>query len=271
MAGSLSSVQLHHAGDRTPPELAAPVSASDNAKTGARGLSEGEVEQLIEDFILGAQRAERAGFDGVEIHGAHGYIVTQFLSSESNRRTDRFGGSRENRERVLREILAGVRARTRPDFQLGQRLSPERFGLKLEEVRLLAGELMADGAIDYLDMSLWDVRKAPIEEAFAARPLIDWFTDLPRGNTRLGVAGKVYTRAQAEACLQVGADFVLIGRGAILHHDFPRRAAADPGFQTIGLPVSRDYLKAEGLSPVFVDYMKNWPGFVANDAEVPAE
>src|SRR5690606_29609150 len=63
-AGSLSAVQLHHAGDRTPPDLAGPVSASDNPKTGARGLTEGEVEQLIEDFILAAQRADRAGFDG---------------------------------------------------------------------------------------------------------------------------------------------------------------------------------------------------------------
>lgn len=268
-AGSVSAVQIHHAGMRTPKALAAPVSASDDAETGARALTEGEVEELIEDFIVAAVRAERAGFDGVEVHGAHGYIVTQFLSSETNRRTDRFGGSRENRERVLREILAGIRARTRPDFQLGLRLSPERFGLKLAEVRELAQELMVDGAVDYLDMSLWDVRKDPNEAEFKGRKLIDWFTDLPRGATRLGVAGKVMTAEQAQACLDAGSDFVLIGRGAILHHDFPNRAR-DAAFQPIALPVTREHLMAEGLSPTFVEYMKNWAGFVAEPAESPA-
>lgn len=129
-AGSISMVQLHHAGMRSPKELIgeAPVCPSDNEETGARALSEAEVEQLIEDFVAAAVRSERAGFDGVEIHGAHGYILCQFLSSEINRRTDRFGGSAENRERVIREIIKGVRARCRPNFILGLRLSPNGSG-----------------------------------------------------------------------------------------------------------------------------------------------
>ena len=143
-AGSLSSVQLHHAGMRSPTDLVGqPVAPSDDAETGARALSTAEVEQLIEDFITAAVRAQTAGFDGVEIHGAHGYILAQFLSPETNRRTDRFGGSLENRMAPILEIIAGIRARCRPDFQLGLRLSPERFGLVLGEMIEVSINIMA--------------------------------------------------------------------------------------------------------------------------------
>ncbi|MEO8112899.1 MAG: hypothetical protein ABI655_00865 [Phenylobacterium sp.] len=169
----------------------------------------------------------------------------------------------------MRDIIAGVRARTRPDFQLGLRLSPERFGLVTAEMRDLAGELMTSGALDFLDMSLWDVFKEPADEAFHGRPLIDWFAELPRGKTRLGVAGKIMGAQAARRVLEHGADFPIIGRAAILHHDFPRRVAADPDFTAIALPVSREYLRKERLGPPFVEYMNGWKGFVA--AEEPAE
>jgi len=264
-AGSIAAVQLHHAGMRSPKDLIGtdPVCPSDNAEFGARALSGAEVEALVEDFVVAAERADKAGFDGVEVHGAHGYVLCQFLSPEINQRTDRWGGSLENRARIVREVLAGIRSRCRADFQIGLRLSPERFGLKLGEIRQLAGELMAEGVIDYLDMSLWDVAKEPEEEAFKGRSLMSWFTDLPRGHVRLGVAGKVTSGAAARACLEAGADYVLIGRGAILHHDFPERVRADPEFRAIGLPVTREYLAQEGLGPAFVNYMATWKGFVA--------
>jgi 2,4-dienoyl-CoA reductase-like NADH-dependent reductase (Old Yellow Enzyme family) len=268
--GGLSAVQLHHAGNRSPKELVGqPVCPSDDPETGARGLTTGEVEALVTDFVAAALRAQKAGFDGVEIHGAHGYILAQFLSAEINHREDRYGGSLENRARIIREIIAGVRAACRPDFQLGLRLSPERFGLKLAEIRLLAGELMTEGDIDYLDMSLWDVGKEPVEEEFKGRSLMSYFTDLPRGHVKLGVAGKITTGAKAAETLAAGVDFLLIGRAAVLHHDFPNRVLADPAFTPVPLPASRAHLKAEGLSPAFIDYMNNWPGFVAA-AEVAA-
>jgi 2,4-dienoyl-CoA reductase-like NADH-dependent reductase (Old Yellow Enzyme family) len=270
--GSLSSVQLHHAGIRSPKELitGAPVGPSDDAETGSRAMSLGEVEQLIEDFIAAAVRCEKAGFDGVELHGAHGYILCAFLSPETNRREDRYGGSLENRARILFEIIKGVRERTRPDFQLGLRLSPERFGLGFADQREVARQALAGGALDYLDMSLWDTFKAPAEADFAHKPLIDWFTDLPRGETRLGVAGKLTTAENCRRALEHGADFVLLGRAAILHHDFPRKVAADPEFRSAALPVTRDHLRAERLGPVFVDYMSSWKGFVTQEEEVGA-
>jgi 2,4-dienoyl-CoA reductase-like NADH-dependent reductase (Old Yellow Enzyme family) len=263
-AGSLSAVQLHHAGMRSPAALigATPLCPSDHEETGARAMTTAEVEQAIEDFVLAAERAERAGFDGVELHGAHGYLLCQFLSSEVNHRDDRFGGSLENRARPLFDIIAGIRARCRPDFQLGVRLSPERFGMDLAEVRAIAQRLMAEGQVDYLDLSLWDMGKEPEDAAFKGRSLMSYFTELERGGVRLGVAGKIACPADALACLAAGVDFVLLGRAAILQHDFPLQAAAEPAFAPAGLPVTPAYLAAEGLGEAFITYMRRWPGFV---------
>jgi 2,4-dienoyl-CoA reductase-like NADH-dependent reductase (Old Yellow Enzyme family) len=264
--GALSIVQLHHAGMRSPPELIgqAPQCPSENAEFKARALSAAEVEQLTEDFITAAVRADKAGFDGVEFHGAHGYILCQFLSAETNKRTDKWGGSVDNRARLVRDVIAGARARCRPDFNIGLRLSPERFGIVMSESLELAEALMLDGQLDYLDMSLWDVNKQPNEEAYHGRSLISWFAGLKRGKTRLGVAGKIRTGAEAAKALADGADFVLIGRAAILHHDFPAQVEADPGFVPTPLPASRAHLAKEGLSPIFIDYMSNWKGFVGD-------
>lgn len=265
---SLAVVQLHHAGIRSPADLIgeAPVGPSADEATGARALSLDEVHRLRDDFIAAAVRAEKAGFDGVEIHGAHGYIVCAFLSPGLNRRADAYGGSAENRARLLNEIVDGIRAATRPGFTLGVRLSPERFDLDTGEIRDLAGAILVGGKVDFLDMSLWDVTKAPVDERFKDRPLIGWFTDLPRKGCVLGVAGKVRSAGEARACMEAGADYVLIGRAAILHHDWPKLAAANPDFEPVASPVPASYLAQEGISPVFVAYLDQYFKMVAKDA-----
>ncbi|KKJ78120.1 NADH:flavin oxidoreductase [Kiloniella litopenaei] len=262
--GSLAIVQLHHAGMRSPADLirTSPVCASDNDEHGARALSTDEVEQLIEDFIAAAERSEKAGFDGVEIHGAHGYILAQFLSPTINQRDDRFGGSLENRMRPIQEIIKGIRQRCGADFNVSLRLSPERFDMDLGEVIQVAKDIFAAGEIDFLDMSLWDVRKEPEDDAYKGRPLISYFTELDRGTVKLGVAGKIMTQPDVEYCLDAGADFVLIGRAAILHHDFPEQLAKNGDFTPAKLPVSKGHLEQEGLSEKFITYMSRWDGFV---------
>ena len=261
---SLAVLQLHHAGMRSPKEVIGeqPVCPSDNEETGARALTLIEVEQLKEDFIAAAERVEKAGFDGVEIHGAHGYILCQFLSPAINQRTDQYGGSLENRARIIFDIIDGVRQRCSPGFLLGVRLSPERFDLKLGEVLEVAQRLMSEAQIDFLDMSLWDSFKEPAEEAFQGRTLLSYFTALERGEVRLGTAGKINTPNDARRCLEAGADFVVLGRAAILHHDFPEQMLGDPDFEPVTLPVSRDYLHSQGLGEAFINYMAGWSGFV---------
>jgi len=261
---SIAMMQLHHAGVRAPAGLIgeAPVGPSEDSEKGARALELDEIHQLVDDFVAAAVRAERAGFDGVEIHGAHGYVVSQFLSPEMNRRTDDYGGSADNRARLLFEIVAGVRASCRADFILGVRLSPERFGLRLAEIREVARQLLAGGAIDLLDLSLWDVFKEPEEAEFRGRTLLSYFTELDRHAVRIGAAGKIMGAADARQVLDAGADFAIIGRGAILHHDFPARVRADADFRAVPIPVTAEYLRNEGLGPAFVRYMGNWQGFV---------
>lgn len=261
---SLAIAQLHHAGLRAPPELidGPPVAPSPHEASGARALSTAEVEQLAEDFIAAALRCERAGFDGVELHGAHSYILTQFQSAELNRRTDRYGGDRESRSRLLFDIIDGVRARCRPGFVLGVRLSPERYGLKLADTIWLVERALKDGRLDFVDLSMWDIGKQP-EEPEYPNPLMSYFIGLPRGETRLGAAGKIMSGATARREFEMGLDFITLGRAGILHHDFPARVQAKPDFEPVPLPVSVDYLHREGLSDAFVAYMNNWPGFVS--------
>ena len=267
--GSLAFVQLHHAGMRSPADLIGeePVCPSNDRKTGARELSGKEVGQLAADFIAAAGRAERAGFDGVQVHGAHGYIIGQFLSAEINRREDQYGGSLENRCRLLFDILHGIREQARPDFLVSVRLSPERFGMDLGEALQIAERLVDSGLIDLLDMSLWDVFKEPEEEAFKGRSLLSLFTALDRGDVHLSAAGKIYSSKDAESTFSAGADIVTVGRAAILHHDFPERCRDEPSFESVQLPVPADYLRSEGLSDTFIDYMSSWDGFVSDPKE----
>ena len=174
---SLAIAQLHHAGMRSPEELinTQPVCPSDDSNTGARSLSFEEVIQLREDFIAAAVRAKKSGYQGVEIHGAHGYILSQFLSSEINRRQDEYGGSNENRSRIIFEIVEGIRNNCGKDFILGVRLSPEGFGLKLGEIKEVCEELIALNNIDFLDMSLWDSFKDPNEEEYKGKNFLGKF------------------------------------------------------------------------------------------------
>ena len=261
---SLAVVQLHHAGMRSPADLIgqAPVCPSDHEDTGAIGLSVEGVQQLIEDFISGAERAEKAGFDGVEIHGAHGYILAQFLSGTINQRQDQFGDCIENRMRPITEIIEGVRARCRPDFLLGLRLSPERFDVHLPDIIEVARHVLAAGKIDFLDMSLWDSFKEPEDDAFKGRTLLSYFTELERGNIALGVAGKLRNPSEVNQAMAAEIDFVMLGRAAIIHHDFPRQMQHDSSFTPKRTPVSADHLRREGLGEAFVTYMSGWKGFV---------
>jgi len=264
-AGSVSSVQLYHGGMRSPAALIGhtPWCPSDNEEFKARAMTVSEIEESIAAFIKGAERAERAGFDGVELHGAHGYLLCQFISGETNQRTDGYGGSLENRARPLFDVIKGIRQRCGAGFQLGVRLSPERFGMNIPDARAVAARLMAEDQVDYLDMSLWDVFAEPEDDALKGRTLMSYFTDLDRGRTRLGVAGKIRQPQNVRQVLDLGADFALLGRAAIVHHDFPKRAA-QTDFAPLQLPVSRAHLKSQFLGQSFIDYMAGWPDFVSD-------
>jgi 2,4-dienoyl-CoA reductase-like NADH-dependent reductase (Old Yellow Enzyme family) len=262
-AGTMSWVQLHHAGIRSPQDLIGtqPVGPSDDASTGARALTSDEIEQLIADFVAAAVRAETAGFHGVELHGAHGYLICQFLSADLNTRTDQYGGSLENRSRLLTEIVRRVRDAVGDDMAIGVRLSAERFGLVVDEVREVFSHLVDTGSVDMIDMSIWDVDKNAADDPYTERRLLDLFTELPRGEVRLAAAGKIHTPADVQRVLDAGVDIAMLGRVAILHHDYPQRAT-DPEWVPSRPPVSAEALAAEGVSPPFIEYLATSFGFV---------
>ncbi len=267
---SVSIAQLHHAGNRAPAALTGgiPVCPSDDAETGARALSTQEVAELVEDFVAAAKRCEVAGFDGVELHGAHGYMICQFLSSSLNHRHDQYGGSLENRSRLLFEIIAGIRAQCQHDFILGVRVSPERFGMHIGEILTVTQQLIDSDQVDFVDLSLWDCFKEPEDAGHKGSTLIEVATAVERRTAPsgrrvpLGVAGKLQNPADIERALSLGADFAFLGRAAILHHDYPKRLAFDASFVPSKIPVSAAYLANEGLSEPFLNYMRGWKGFV---------
>lgn len=272
--GAVSFVQLHHAGVRSPSDLiggATPVGPSDDADTGARAMTTDEVRAVIDDFVAGARRAEQAGFDGVELHGAHGYLLCAFLSPEMNRRTDDYGGSLERRGRIVFDIIDGIRSACGPDFIVGVRLSLERFGVRLDEMRILTQALIDTGQVDFIDLSLWSCFKEPIEMEGNGRTLLEVTTDLARRHDPhgrripIGVAGKLHTPDDVRRAIEGGADFVLLGRVAIAHHDYPARLRADEGWEPAEFPLPESHYLREGVSPAFVDYLRRSFGRLISD------
>jgi 2,4-dienoyl-CoA reductase-like NADH-dependent reductase (Old Yellow Enzyme family) len=255
-------VQIFHGGVRADPSVSNAPAWSASEGDGARAATTDDIARVITQFGDAAVRAKVAGFDGVEIHGAHGYLLTQFLSATQNRRTDEWGGSLENRARLLRAVTREVRDRTTAAFTVGVRLSPEDFGnaqgLDLDENLQVARWLAADGA-DFIHLSLWramlNTTKRPAQHA------VTLFRDALPPEVALLAAGAVWTREEAETLLARGADGVALARAAILNPDWPLRAIED-GWEPKRPPVTIEELQARGLSAPFAGYMRTWKGFV---------
>ncbi len=261
---ALAIMQIFHAGMRSPEALIEerPWSASE-AEGGPRAATEDDIQRVMVHFVRAAERAKEAGFDGVEVHGAHGYLLTQFLSSTENRRTDQWGGSLENRARLIREVTSRIRKTLPKTFIVGARLSPEDFGnakgMDVDENIQVAKWLSDDGA-DFIHLSLWNAhnntKKHPDAHAVtlfrAALP-----SDVP-----VFVAGTLWSREDADKMFGLGADAIALGRAAICNPDWPRRIQ-DPAWEPKRPPISAAELQERGVSALFVEYLRRWKGFVS--------
>lgn len=163
--GSLCLLQLSHPGRQTPDLLNSnPISASDIQLEGTvmgmtfakpHPASEEEIKNVIEGFAHAADYSAKAGYDGIELHGAHGYLLAQFLSATTNKRTDKYGGSLENRSRLILEVADAIRARTPPDFVLGIKINSVEFqqgGFDTEECKKLCASL-EEHKYDFVELS----------------------------------------------------------------------------------------------------------------------
>ncbi|NOD85889.1 MULTISPECIES: alkene reductase [unclassified Ruegeria] len=186
-----------------------------------RALSKAEITDIIQDFRQGAANAIAAGFDGVEIHGANGYLIDEFLRRSSNQRTDDYGGSQENRIRFLREVTKAVADEIGAD-KTGIRLSPyitqrNMADDEIIEVILKAAEALNDIGIAYVHLSEADWDDAPIVPEQFRHDLRKVYSGT------IIVAGK-YTQERGEKIISDGlADIVAYGRPFIANPDLPRR------------------------------------------------
>ncbi len=266
--------QLFHGGARAMPtdDGVAPWSCSTVEKgkvTVRRGTPE-DFERAIDDFAKAARRVHDAGGDGVELHGAHAYLLCQFLSTTMNRRRDRWGGPLEHRARMIRRVMQATREAVPDEFVVGVRLSPENYGstkgLDIDESITVASWLCEDGA-DFIHISLWDAKRESTKypDAHPAR----LFRDALPTAVPLITAGNIWTVDDALQQLDYGADAVALGRSAIANPAWPRRVVRDAQPPTRP-PLTRQQLRKRALSDEFIEYMCKWRGFVESKETEPS-
>ncbi|MDJ1642695.1 NADPH-dependent 2,4-dienoyl-CoA reductase [Streptomyces pakalii] len=217
----------HHPDLVAPSALQAPISGFvPNALTGE------QVEETIEEFVRAAELARFAGYDGVEIMGSEGYLINEFIVSATNHRTDRWGGSYENRIRLPIEIVRRVRERVGDDFILIYRLSMLDLvpgGSTLEEVVTLAREIEAAGATILNTGIGWHEARIPTIATSVPRGAFSWVTEKVRGavSVPLVTSNRINTPEVAEEILASGrADMVSMARPFLADPEFVAKAAA---------------------------------------------
>ncbi|MFJ9530119.1 FAD-dependent oxidoreductase [Streptomyces sp. SID5594] len=217
----------HHPDLVAPSALKAPISGfTPNA------LTSEQVEETIEEFVRAAELAQLAGYDGVEIMGSEGYLINEFIVSATNHRTDRWGGSYENRIRFPVEIVRRVRERVGTDFILIYRLSMLDLvpgGSTLEEVVTLAKEIEAAGATIINTGIGWHEARIPTIATSVPRAAFTWVTERVRGavSVPLVTSNRINTPEVAEEVLASGrADMVSMARPFLADPEFVAKAAA---------------------------------------------
>jgi len=238
--GSKAVLQIYHGGRMVEPELiggrtpVAPsaLAAPREGATTPKELSGEEVEVMITKFGDAVNRAIKAGFDGVEIHGANTYLIQQFYSPNSNQRTDKWGGDREKRTTFPMEVLEithKMADRFADDhFIIGYRFSPEELevpGIRFDDTMYLLEKLAARG-LDYVHFSVGQLLRPSIVDTTDPTPLITKFRAM-RSETLakvpvIGVGG-VVNKADAEKALEYGFDLVAVGKACIAYPDWADR------------------------------------------------
>ncbi|GLB58099.1 NADPH dehydrogenase NamA [Cytobacillus sp. NCCP-133] len=230
--GAATGIQLAHAGRKAAVEgeILAPSAIAFNEKMKKpKEMTKEEIAETVDAFKQGAQRAKKAGFDVIEIHGAHGYLINEFLSPLSNKRTDEYGGSAENRYRFLREVIEAIKAVW--DGPLFVRVSAHDYheeGLTAEHYAKLA-EWMKEQGIDLIDVSSGAVVPARIH-SYPGYQVRFSETIKEGANIQTGAVGLITSGLQAEEILQnERADLIFIARELLRDPYWPRTAARELG------------------------------------------
>ncbi|HCQ0316086.1 TPA: NADH-dependent flavin oxidoreductase [Escherichia coli] len=236
--GAPAILQIFHAGNKAIPELVPNndvISASaSNVKSGdfmkrvvqSREMTENEIQETIRAFGDVTKRAIKAGFDGIELHGAHGFLLQNFFSPLFNQRNDRWGGDLEGRMRfplaVLQEVKNVVYEYATKPFAIGYRISPEESvtgGLRLEDTYKLLDRLISSG-ISYIHTSLVSINDSyPVESPNGPRT-IELILNHIAGRVPVIAAGKIRTPSQAQEAISAGLPLVAIGKGLVINPEW---------------------------------------------------
>ena len=239
--GSVLWGQINHPGRQSPillsKQIVAPSPIAVNAPFGIFGqpreLKEEEIIELIRKFTISASKLKEAGFDGVEIHAAHGYLINQFLSPLTNHRKDKWGGSLENRMRFLLEIYRSIRSKVGKDFSIGVKLNSKDFqhgGFSEDDSTIVANTLDQEG-IDLLEISGGTYEKAAmtgVHEKETTRLREAYFLEfahLLRKTTScpIMVTGGFRTRDGMDQAIAEGIDLLGLARTVAMDPFFPAK------------------------------------------------
>ena len=236
--GAPAILQIFHAGNKAIPELVPNndvISASaSSVKSGdfmkrvvqSREMTENEIQETIRAFGDVTKRAIKAGFDGVELHGVHGFLLQNFFSPLFNQRNDRWGGDLEGRMRfplaVLQEVKNVVYEYATKPFAIGYRISPEESatgGLRIEDTYKLLDRLISSG-ISYIHTSLVSINDSyPVESPNGPRT-IELILNHIAGRVPVIAAGKIRTPSQAQEAISTGLPLVAIGKGLVINPEW---------------------------------------------------
>ena len=237
---TLLIMQINHAGKQSPKVLSpTPVAPSAVALQGMdgfinppRALTEAEIDTLIQQFATTAKIAEKAGFSGVQIHAAHGYLISQFLSPHHNRREDKWGGSLENRMQFLVEIYHAIRTAVQPEFLVGLKLNSADFqkGGFDEADSIQVVQKMAELGIDFIEISGGNYENPEMLSTKASSQKREaFFLDYAEKaravcNVPLIITGGFRSENAMNEALQSGhLDFIGIARPFALQPDLPNQ------------------------------------------------
>jgi 2,4-dienoyl-CoA reductase-like NADH-dependent reductase (Old Yellow Enzyme family) len=233
--GAKAVLQIHHGGRACPPELVpnqdvvAPSASTTEGGIEARELTGDEVEGLIKAFGDATRRAIEAGFDGVEIHGANGYLLQQFFSAHTNKRNDRFGGSIENRLTfplaIVDEVKKVVAEHAKSSFLVGYRLSPEEpetEGITMADTFVLLDALTEKG-LDYIHISLMEFWSKPRRGTEDTRSRIEIILDRIDGRVPVIGVGSIYSAEDAAKAMTSGVPLLALARELIIEPNWVQK------------------------------------------------
>lgn len=265
--GNKAILQIHHGGRQASgrgkmgKEVLAP-SAIDFSFLDypVREMTNKEIEEIIKDFGRATKRAIEAGFDGVEIHGANHYLLQQFFSKLSNKRSDKWGGSFEKRMAfplaVVQEVKRVVEAHGPDHFIIGYRISPEEIheedvGYTYHESLKLIEEVI-EHELDYIHLSLWGgYNSKPVDSAKSYGQL---FKDILDDQTKLIIVGNIFSEEDAQDAIDKHTDLIAVGRGTLIDPLFAKKIHDKQG-ETIVHEITPEQLKkvswTSGLQEAF--------------------